>query len=144
MGGEQPRFEDLDAIEYRYKPDAYQRRGATPAGAPGERVLGTSTQSMKRAGLGDAVIDDVDGRQAIDMGKAVSATLANQAALARRLEQVEQRKGGEQYSDARAAQAGADAAMARRRQREEQARARYGSTLGQGSVLLGAPGSYPR
>lgn len=83
----------VQPVEYEYRPDAYGASlaaGATPAAAPGERIVGVTTQGLTAAGLGDLVQRAPQGGQAVDIARASSTALtagAQNSADIQRLEE---------------------------------------------------------
>ncbi|MFA7195801.1 MAG: hypothetical protein WC210_08810 [Candidatus Neomarinimicrobiota bacterium] len=79
----------LRPVEYEYRPSAYDATVAKPIAAPGERVVGFTTQDAQRAGLGGMVQDTPDG-QAFDAGRAASTALTGAAQATRDVERLEE------------------------------------------------------
>jgi hypothetical protein len=80
---------DVPAREYSYRDSAYAGSGqAQPIAAPGERVVGFTTDDLQRAGYGDMVQQTPQG-EAVDVGRAASTALAGTAENQRAIQDLE-------------------------------------------------------
>lgn len=84
------RLDELTPVEYQYRPEVYgSTLGPRPVAAPGERVVGVTTQDLSAHGMGDMVRDTPQG-QGFDTGRAASTALAGSAQNSRDIADLEE------------------------------------------------------